>query len=71
MTTTKPGREAHAEHRVQFPVECPRCHWRHFLEVGSDDFKQMQAAEIRAHLESWVASRCPAHLGPIMEMSKN
>jgi hypothetical protein len=29
------------------------------------------AVAIREQLEAWLASRCPAHLGPIMEMSKN
>lgn len=64
-------REVNVEHRTQVPVECPQCHWRHFLEIEVEDWKSAAAAEIRAHLEAWLASRCPAHLGPIMEMSKN
>ena len=30
-----------------------------------------KARQMRKHLEAWIASRCPAHLGPIMEMTKN
>jgi len=29
------------------------------------------AKEIQAHLQDWIASRCPDHLGAIGEMSKN
>lgn len=62
------------EQRVQVGVECPQCHWRHFLEVEIHDdrlLKSPLAGEIKAHLEAWVASRCPDHLGPILEQSKN
>ena len=61
------------EHRAQIPVECPRCHWRHFQEISLDDslVQSAAAAEIRAQLEAWLASRCPDHLGLFMEMSKN
>ena len=59
------------DHRVRIPVECAHCHWRHFLEVELEDFTSAPPAELRAQLEIWVASRCPDHLGPIMETSKN
>jgi hypothetical protein len=29
------------------------------------------AKEIQSHLENWIASRCPDHLGAIGEMNKN
>ncbi len=63
--------ENYVPHRVQIPVECPRCHWRHFVEVQLENLNPEEGAEIHAQLERWVASRCPAHLGPIMEISKN
>jgi hypothetical protein len=61
------------EHRAQVPVECPRCHWRHFQEIGFEDslLQSPAAAEIRAQIEAWLASRCPEHLGPILGMMKN
>ncbi len=61
------------EHRGQIKIECPQCHWQHFLEINLD--KPLPgspfAKEIRAHLEAWLASRCPDHLGPILKYSKN
>lgn len=65
--------ETRLHHRAQFPVECPRCHWRCFQEVEMDAslINPPVAVAIREQLEAWLASRCPAHLGPIMEMSKN
>jgi len=65
--------EERVEHRTQVPVECPQCHWRYFQEIALDDslVNSPAAAEIRVQLEAWLASRCPAHLGPLMEMSKN
>lgn len=60
------------EHRAQIPVECPQCHWRYFQEISLDDWLvQSAAVEIRAHLEAWLASRCPEHLGPILKCSRN
>jgi len=61
------------EQRTQVGVECPQCHWRQFMEIEVDSrlLKSPFAAEIRHHLEEWVKSRCPDHLGPIMEMTKN
>ncbi len=61
------------EHRAQVGVECPLCHWRHFLEVELEDqlINSPSFGAIKAHLEAWVASRCPEHLGPILEQSKN
>ena len=59
------------EHLAQVPVQCPVCNWRHFLQVEVEDFDKVAGAELRKHLEAWLASRCPDHLGPILEMSKN
>ncbi len=61
------------EQRTQVRVECPQCHWRHFLEVEIDNdlLASPVAKEIQAHLQDWIASRCPDHLGAIGEMSKN
>jgi hypothetical protein len=39
------------------------------IEVEEKDLEA--GAELRKHLEAWIATRCPDHLGPIMEMSKN
>jgi hypothetical protein len=59
------------EHRAQVPVQCPVCNWRHFLEIEVEDWTKAAGPELRKHLEAWIASRCPDHLGPILEMSKN
>lgn len=59
------------EHHAQVPVQCPVCNWRHFLEIEVEDFSNVVGADLREHLEAWIASRCPDHLGPILEMSKN
>jgi hypothetical protein len=60
-------------HHAHVGVECPLCHWKHFLEIDADDslLKSPAAREIQAHLQAWVASRCPDHLGAIAQMSKN
>jgi hypothetical protein len=73
MGTSVQARESSGEHPTRIPVECPICHWRHFLEIGMDGtmLNTPAAAEIRAQLAAWLASRCPEHLGPIMKMSKN
>jgi hypothetical protein len=39
--------------------------------VEVEEFDMAAGAEMRKHLEAWIASRCPDHLGPILEMSKN
>jgi hypothetical protein len=39
--------------------------------VEIEDFDKVVGAELRQHLEAWLATRCPDHLGPILEMSKN
>ncbi|MGA2986169.1 MAG: hypothetical protein ABSG32_20380 [Terriglobia bacterium] len=59
------------EHHAQVPVQCPVCSWRHFLEVETEVWDLATGSEVRKHLEAWIASRCPDHLGPILEMSKN
>jgi len=60
-------------HRGRFGVVCPLCKRGHFLEVAADNLllASPAAQEIRAHLEAWMASRCPDHLGIIAEMSRN
>ncbi|MGD0693741.1 MAG: hypothetical protein ABSB82_02685 [Terriglobia bacterium] len=60
-------------HHAQIGVVCPLCRRRHFLEVA-DDYSMLNspaAKEIHAHLEAWMASRCPDHLGFIAQMSRN
>jgi hypothetical protein len=61
------------EHSARVPVECPLCHWRHFMEIQVQDalLNTPVAAEIRSQLEAWLASRCPDHLGLFLETSKN
>ncbi len=62
------------DHHAQVPVQCPVCNSRQFLGVELEDFDKVGAigaAAIQKHLEAWLASRCPDHLGPILEMSKN
>jgi hypothetical protein len=61
------------EQRTQVGVECPQCHWRQFMEIEVDSqlLKSPLALEIRHHLEEWVKSRCPDHLGALLEFSKN
>ena len=61
----------HMEHRAQVPVQCPVCNWRHFMEIETEEMDEVAGRELRKHLEAWIASRCPDHLGPIFEMSKN
>jgi hypothetical protein len=41
------------------------------LEIGVEEGDFAAGAELRKHLEAWIASRCPDHLGPILETSKN
>lgn len=61
------------ERRAQLGVVCPQCHWREFLEVEIEEslLKSPLYREIQNHLEAWVKSKCPDHLGLIAEMSKN
>lgn len=61
------------EQRVQFGVECPQCHWKHFMEVGIDTklLKSPMYQEIKNQLEAWLRSRCPDHLGMIANLSRN
>ena len=59
------------QHRAQLPVQCPVCNWQHFLEIGVEEEDFAAGAELRKHLEAWIASRCPDHLGPVLESSKN
>jgi hypothetical protein len=41
------------------------------MEIESEELDAVAGKEVRKHLEAWIASRCPDHLGPILEMSKN
>lgn len=61
------------EHRAQVGVECPQCHWRQFMEVGIDTgrLNSPLAQEIQAHLQEWMLSRCPDHLGEFLKTSRN
>jgi len=60
-------------HRAQLGIECPTCHVRQFMEVQLDRPMNSSPAveEIRRQLETWIASRCPDHLGPILRSSMN
>jgi len=62
------------EQRTQLPVECPQCHWRHFVEteIDRDLLRSPLAQEIRSQLEAWMASHCPDHLNVMAsKLSKN
>ena len=61
------------EHRGLVGVECPQCHWKHFMELSLDQaiMSSPAAKEIQRQLEEWLRSRCPDHLGAIMEKMKN
>lgn len=61
------------EHRAQLGVECPRCHFRQFVEVEFDkpELDPPQVAEIRMQLQAWMASRCPEHLISTLGHAKN
>ena len=54
-------------------VECPQCHWRQFIELSLDQaiMDTPVAREIQRQLQEWLRSRCPDHLGAIMETMKN
>ena len=61
------------EQRTQVNIQCPLCHGRQFLEIEVEEklLKSPLAREIQGHLEAWLASRCPDHLGAILNVSKN
>ncbi len=71
--TVNSERSERVERRTQVGVECPQCHWRQFMEVEMDEafLGSPLYKEIRQHLEAWVRSQCPDHLGLIVQMSKN
>jgi hypothetical protein len=41
------------------------------MEIEAEVTDAAAGVELRKHLEAWIASRCPDHLGPILQMSKN
>lgn len=61
------------EQRTQVGIECPQCHGRQLMEIEVDEglLQSPLAAEIRHHLEEWMRSRCPDHLGRINGFNKN
>lgn len=61
------------EHRAIVGVECPECHGRQFVELGLDVtlMDSPVAREIERELQEWLRSRCPNHLGSIMQKMKN
>ncbi|MBZ5516724.1 MAG: hypothetical protein LAN62_18120 [Acidobacteriia bacterium] len=61
------------EQRTQVGVQCPKCQWRQFMEVEIDPqiINSPLAREIQAHLQEWVLSRCPDHLGEFLKTSRN
>ena len=72
MDTQMQSDTPYIPHRAQVGVECPFCHWRHFQEIQLEEplSESPIAKEIRAHLEAWLGSQCPDHLGAIAELSK-
>lgn len=73
LVNTSPAGVEPSEYCARLGVECPACHARQFLELQLEQplSDSPVALEIRRQLELWLASHCPDHLGPIMEMSKN
>ncbi len=61
------------EQRARVGVECPKCHWREFMDVELDTqiMQTPVAKEIQAHLQEWMLSRCPNHLGEFLKISRN
>jgi hypothetical protein len=61
------------EQRAQVGVQCPKCQRLQFMEVEVDPrFMQSPLArEIQTHLEEWMLSRCPDHLGEFLKASRN
>jgi len=61
------------EQRTQVGVECPKCHRRQFMEIEIDTglLNSPLAQEIQAHLQEWMLSRCPDHLGEFLKSSRN
>jgi hypothetical protein len=41
------------------------------MEIETEEENPAQGGILRQHLEAWIASRCPDHLAPFLEMSKN
>jgi hypothetical protein len=73
MTQGKPGSERPPGRLARVGVECPRCHFRQFIEIEFDQWppEAPAAAEIHKHLAEWIVSRCPDHLSLIAAASKN
>ena len=61
------------EQRAQVGVECPKCQRRQFMEVEIDPrlMNSPVAREILAHLQEWMLSRCPDHLGDFLKTTRN
>ena len=61
------------EQRAQVGVECPKCQRRQFMEVEIDPrlMNSPVAREILAHLQEWMLSRCPDHLGEFLNSTRN
>ncbi len=61
------------EHQAHVKVECPQCHWRYWQEIEIEEtlLRSPLFDEIQAHLQEWITSHCPDHLGAIAQLSKN
>jgi hypothetical protein len=61
------------EQRAQVGVQCPKCQWRQFMEIEIDPqiMNSPLAKQIQTHLQEWMLSRCPNHLGAFMKLSRN
>lgn len=73
MEPQRPSGSEFILHRAQVGVECPFCHWKYFQEIQLDGpvTEPPMAGEIRKHLEAWLGTHCPDHLGAIAELSRN
>jgi hypothetical protein len=73
MEPVSPSGPEYVLHRAQVGVECPLCHWKYVQEIHLDGpvTESPVAREIRKHLEAWLGTHCPDHLGAIAQLSKN
>ena len=61
------------EQRAQVGIDCPKCQRRQFMEIEIDPeiANSPLAREVQRHLEEWLLSRCPDHLGEFLKGTKN
>ena len=73
LTKNRPPTDAPQGRMARVGVECPRCHFRQFMDVALDRWplEAPAAAEIHKHLAEWMDSHCPDHASWIAAVSKN